>query len=523
MILSNPVTKRELRDVLKSGRALASLFLYVFLLSLAIYASWPKETEYLIKSTELARTILQYFFFSQMLLVCVLAPVFSAGSLTSEKEEGTWELLITSPIPVSSVVWGKFCSSLAFLCLLISSSIPIGTLILGLGGVSGRELLSLYLVLFSVSVLLVTVGLWCSALFHRTHSALAVSYFITLPFCTLLTLLIGSCPMFMDSPEGPAYFLGSACIACLAGLIKISRHATTRFLESPKPAGEEDITEQTGLVLRKDKFPDLLLLPEKSGRPIEERGNPMYTKETRSEFFGSGTLFVRIILQISVFLSILFIPDMVSGKPNHLFSFVTLVMLLVTPALASGSFSQERERGTLDLLLSTLLTADQIILGKLQALLRYGFTVAGFLVAPHFIIYCASLANTDTHSLRFDFFLVYLIVVAVSVISSTTISLTFSLLTLRTLTATLLTYITLVVLYAGPFVVFKLLEVFSHLNLRQIQWVTTTSPFGPLLVQPESQLLTCTPGLWHSFILCHAMITLAGFVCMRRRLARLAY
>ena len=35
--------------------------------------------------------------------------------------------------------------------------------------------------------------------------------------------------------------------------------------------------------------------------PIQEGENPIFRKEMRSELFGTGTLFVRIIFQIAIF------------------------------------------------------------------------------------------------------------------------------------------------------------------------------------------------------------------------------
>lgn len=521
MILSNPVSNREINDILNNRRSTYTLFLYILGLGATVSLAWPRDEQHVLFSTEIARTIFDYFAFSQLLLVSIFAPVFSAGSLTHEKEGDTWELLIASPISVRGIVWGKMLSALTFLFLLVASSFPISLSILALGGISTNEILGLYIVLAGISILFTTIGVGCSARFHRTHASLVVSYLVILPILTLIVLPIFGHATVVANINYAASWMAVCVVGATVLFGKICIDVTTNFQTTAKPAGEEDVGEQSGLVLRKDKFPDFLFLPEKTGIPIGDDDDPIYRKEMRSELLGSGTLFVRIILQISIVLSILLIGEIVRGRTQNFFIYVITVMTLITPALACGSFSQEAERGTLDVLLMTLLEPRQLVRGKLKALMRYAGTIAIFLVGAHLVTFLFTLQNRPAPLSDLDRLCAYLVILAVSVVSATSVSTFFSLATLNTFLSTLLTYVTLVILYAGPFVAYKLLEIFSSLELSSIRWITLTSPYGPLLLFSSEGLCRITPAAWHAFVLFHLCLTFGSIRWMDGKLHRM--
>lgn len=523
MSLSNPVSHRELADILKSDRSVICLFFYVSLVGLAIFAGWPKSEDHFTVSTALARVIFQYFVFSQMLLVSVMAPVFAASSLTREKEEETWELLIASPIPVRGIISGKYRAALTFLAFVLLSSAPVALLLPSLGGISTGEVLALYEVLLGMGLLFVAIGLICSAFYHRTHSSLVVSYLFILPVATPLTLYVMSDPG--RALDGSALFPHVVFCASLglagALLARVVLHASTAFMEAPKPASEEDTIDQNGLVLRADRFPDMLLLPEKNGEPIGEGENPIYRKELRSELLGTGTLFVRMVFQIAIFGSLIFIFSVVTGQTQHLISYLMVVMGLITPALASGAFSQEQERGNLEALMTTMLSPREIVAGKLKALVRYSLMLTFFLLVAHLVTLIFAVHNSNlglTQAMRSA---VHILVLVSALTTAATISAAYSLRTMMTFSATILTYITLVVLYAGPFCLHKLLEIFSSQDLVSIRWVTLTSPFGPLMLAPHEELLATSLSLWHLHVAFNTALTFFLFRWMTRRTAQL--
>ena len=506
-MIVNPIATRELFDILKGKRSTWSLFLYVLLLSGAVYLAWPKSDDFLSVSDQLAQKIFGTFALCQILLVSVLAPIFSASTLTREKEEETIDILLTSPLSVGQIIRGKFVSAMGFLAIIIFASFPVAGVILPLGGVGTNEIFNLYLVLVLLGGLFTMIGLMCSSYFHRTHSALVVSYFVILPIAAAVLAMAGSRGFFGDL-TAPSVLAVVTLIPMLHMYGTLVNRTSGAFLEAPRPAGEEDIDDQTGLVLRKGAFPDMLFLPEKNDQGIADTDNPVYKKEIRSELLGSGTLFVRMVLQIGVFLSIGFIPSIVAGHVDTFFAYVTVVMCLVTPSLASGVFSQERERDTLELLLTTALSPRQILWGKFRAMARYSMVLGGFFVSAHVLTYLFSLRMSSTFFSSLDHSGVHLLVTIVTVLTAAVIAGFWSILTLNTFTATISTYVTLLVFYVAPFVVYKLLELLTALPESTLAWVTVTSPFGPLYLDPGGCLTSTKPCLWHAYVGLCLLLTL---------------
>lgn len=63
-------------------------------------------------------------------ILLFLIPILTMRSISEEKREGTFELLATSPISVTKIVWGKFLgvSSTLFLMLLASFIFPLSVI-----------------------------------------------------------------------------------------------------------------------------------------------------------------------------------------------------------------------------------------------------------------------------------------------------------------------------------------------------------------------------------------------------------
>ena len=80
----------------------------------------------------------------------------------------------------------------------------------------------------------------------------------------------------------------------------------------------------------------------------------------RSELFGQGTLMLRLVIQLSMFLALPLMAACMYMAPQTMpwyASYVLLFNMLVGPVFSAGSVTSERERETLELLLCTTLVA----------------------------------------------------------------------------------------------------------------------------------------------------------------------
>src|SRR6516165_12271506 len=103
----NPVLTRELLVTLRSPRAFILQLLYVSALGALVYFYWPSEEGQRQVSSGVARRLFDIFFLGQFFLVALMAPTFAAGSITGEKEQKTYELLLASPLRPATILVGK--------------------------------------------------------------------------------------------------------------------------------------------------------------------------------------------------------------------------------------------------------------------------------------------------------------------------------------------------------------------------------------------------------------------------------
>lgn len=482
LAIENPVLRRELLTALRSNKAFVLHFVFLFVLTIVVYLAWPLEA--ISTESERARQLFIIFGQGQLVLLSVLAPAFSASALALEKEKRTIDLLLTSPIRPHTILLGKYLNSVLYLFLLVLSTAPLVAVCNWLPGIDPYETAGLYVLLLSVAACFGMIGLTCSTFFHRTQASLSITYIIVLPLT--LVLMVFSHPQVF-----PQFFSLSVAIwpsGLLLGATLVMYQASLKRLREPfdpvfKAAEEEDISTQTGLVLVRDRFPDNLLAPARNDDPLPDGGNPVFQKELRCEIFGRGTLFLRLIIQISMFMSVVFLTFLYLKREYIFVDYLVVFSMLVAPAFASNAFTQERERGTMDLLLTTLVTPSQIISAKLFACCRLSLFLTG-LVGITLIFYLL-VGGTSTDGgvqqgfeWRVVYLAIYLLILGTTILFETSLGLFCSLICRSTMQSMILTYTVVLVIFGVPIAGQALLRTFaSSMDEQAIAWACFSSPF----------------------------------------------
>lgn len=122
----------------------------------------------------------------ETLLVLVLAPAFTSGAVSLEREKQTLDLLVATPLSTFGMVLGKLLSALTWVFLLIVASVPLASVVFAFGGVGPEDLLRGYALLFALAFGMGAVGMFISALVRRTQTA------TVLTFVAVLVLTLGS-------------------------------------------------------------------------------------------------------------------------------------------------------------------------------------------------------------------------------------------------------------------------------------------------------------------------------------------
>lgn len=178
------VMTKELRGRMRGRRAF--VILTIHLLLLAGFA-WMMEAinerstgagfgSAFFASAQIGRELFIALLMLQTLIVLVLAPASTAGSISLEREKQTLDLLATTPISSLAIVLGKLFSALTWVFLLIVASIPITALVFTFGGVGPEDVVRGYVVLILTAIGFGSIGLFFSALVKRTQAATVLNF-----------------------------------------------------------------------------------------------------------------------------------------------------------------------------------------------------------------------------------------------------------------------------------------------------------------------------------------------------------
>jgi ABC-type transport system involved in multi-copper enzyme maturation permease subunit len=183
----NPLLGKERRTSnLRSGRWMirifyASLFLSLGMAVMSLYGGTQHE--------DLLRYVAQVLVAFQIALVTLVIPSLSSATVSSEHENGTFELLRLTPLRAGQIFWGKLLP--AFL----PAVLPIVALVPAYATVCYVNLDYIPRVLMILPIVLLTVlmfsilGLTCSAFLSNTARATVVAYLIAAGMVVLPALV----------------------------------------------------------------------------------------------------------------------------------------------------------------------------------------------------------------------------------------------------------------------------------------------------------------------------------------------
>ncbi len=489
----NPVLQRELVVNLRMTRGFLLLFAYVALLGLLVYAAWPADQTLDLARPEEAKKLVNLFFFGQYLLVSLMTPSFAAGAITGERERESYEMLLASPLRPGAIVLGKFAASLTPLAELMICSLPIVMLCLPLGGVSLYEVLAAYLAMICSVGLFGTISLWCSSVFTRTSASLVASYMLILPLAMVGVLVWNALARVGEARLLVIVAIVPIACATLGALLWVD--ICRRLLRPPDLGSggkqaidlETEAKEAVGLYIDRDQFPDRLFSPPKRTTFLPDDANPIYDKEMRSEIFSQGTLMLRLVIQISMGLALpvmavcLFMQRQLA--PWYI-AYVLFFNLLVGPVFSADSLTSERERSTLDLLLTTLITPWQMLWGKLLSGLRVSSVLTSFLLWPVFLACLMPVGYWENILTMFGYFLI----VALTAVTTAMTALFCSTIFRKSSTSLMCSYLVLATIFLVPIAARVFTQTFAPNSTASdvVSFFEAFSPFAAAFHLPLS-------------------------------------
>lgn len=547
--MASPILQRELITTLRAPRAAWAIFLVAALLSGLALTLWPSEGMYSL-GEQASHALLNTVSLGGLLLALLIAPAFTATSLTSEKENRTYDLLTQTLLRPWNIAWGKIASSQCFLLLVALAALPALASTFFLGGTALTQVAAIFGIIVAAGAATGLLGFAVSAWSRQSFTALVITYSTALAWSVLPLLpplllhsLVARLPSLswtahasplaamlaivepdlfaqlgasVDTRHALAIHLGVCgalgLSAALAGAFRLLfPHRFERYRNDLTPAAAK----------RRLRFPYVLIDPRRRKRLIGRWTNPMLAKELRSRAFSQAPWLLRG-MYATFTVSLLFVGLMVHGGATlHLdvlklamIAFQVLVVVLLTPALLAGAITGEIEERQFDLLRQTPLRARSILLGKSFSA---GLLIVLLLVAGTPMWWM--LAYLENY--QWAGTLISLAVVVATLFLASAISLACSSAARATAAATAAAFALICLVAFGSLIPLLM----GHaLSASWRHAILTWNPFAAGLQAVSVEFLREEPVLWKAFLQQTltagiAFTTIAGLL-LRRRMAR---
>jgi len=170
------IAEQESRDLWTSGRGLILLFLFSILLSAVTYLTSTNQALNFLEQRESVNLVLQLAVAVGVLVTLVV----SADGISGERERGTLESLLVTPVPRRSIIAGKLIAALTMWFATFVVTIPYVWVLARGVGILGQALALGFCVGTLVAVGLACVGLLISGVCNSNKTSIAASLFLML-------------------------------------------------------------------------------------------------------------------------------------------------------------------------------------------------------------------------------------------------------------------------------------------------------------------------------------------------------
>ncbi|HRA86717.1 MAG TPA: ABC transporter permease, partial [Planctomycetaceae bacterium] len=328
----------------------------------------------------------------QLTLGLFFATVFTASNVAQEKDRKTLILLLMTDLRNHELAIGKLLASVLIVAVLLTTSLPVFCFLKLLGGITWSQILWAEAVVGSAAL---AAGCWgCLVAFWRdkTFQTLAISVLGIVLFILLahgLGVLV-SPSLAMASPYdglldvldplnagqlGPIRVSALPTVAILLSASLIISIVTITQLRRWNPSKElhQSVAEAAPEPAESAAIQPAAPTEGRRHRTVWDR--PIIWREMRTRAYGRRMIWIKLaylaltlLIVASAILSSSQSNELILGMvtaPAFAFLGIGILSLLLTNAQAVTSITNERDGGTLEILLVTDLRPHEFILGKI--------------------------------------------------------------------------------------------------------------------------------------------------------------
>jgi ABC-type transport system involved in multi-copper enzyme maturation permease subunit len=388
----NPVFELEGRQLSRrwqvyAGRCLVATAILLLFQAFASHAWLPINMKAGDDISLVVRTFLLDLFCLAFALVVVMSPAVAAGAVCRDKRRGVLEHMLVTDLTAAEIVLGKLAARLAAVLGVIACGLPVVVLMTVSGGVAPEEILKAVLVISGTALLAESLAITISVWAKRVREALAETYAILALwfFAALILRLLWR--SFGPSATGwtewidPFWLMGllvnrpdavelGDCAAFFTLAAMTSAWLLTRAASRLRAVAARQ-AEQPARVAPSRRAPGWLgrQLQRLPGPSLD--GNPVLWREWHRQPSRRSVILWRVYGWLATALTLIAIFQ-ISQSPSPyaelfgvpLAGFLVGIGMLMLSTSAAGSLAEERERGSLDVLLTTPLSSGAILRGK---------------------------------------------------------------------------------------------------------------------------------------------------------------
>ncbi|NQU75861.1 MAG: hypothetical protein HQ546_06055 [Planctomycetes bacterium] len=362
--------------------------------------------------TELSRKSARLFTvisFVQLGMACLMAPVFTAGAIMQEKDNQTYDVLLSSPLSNAQIVLGSLMSRLFFVLALLISGIPVFLITQLFGGVTGQSILLSFMIAAATAVFAGAVAMAIAVVRVGTGKTI-FAFYLVIGLYIASVWLLDQLPAFSAGGGGQtSYLTAMHPFLSLMVVLNITQPPSPAKLPGAGSAmrfwlcyphyaylcwtlSASAVMMALGTIFVRysnartrvnwtGRLRQWLTGGRATRKPRSVWNNPVAWREaaTQASAGGGGAmrwLFVAAGLAGALVLTIAYAygaitPATTRGVLQAVLWIELTLVLLVLCNVSASAITRERENGTLELLLVTPITSRYYIWGKLRGLISF--------------------------------------------------------------------------------------------------------------------------------------------------------
>lgn len=194
-VRNNPILHKEMRGRMRGARSMIGITAFTALLGMVILVIYGTMTSIsgplqLDALRTLGRTIFFTVYGLELIVVCVVTPAQTAGTISHEKEQQTYDLLRTTLLSARDLVLGKLLAALSYILLLIFAALPLQSIALIFGGLTASEIIISQMILILTALAFGSMGIYFSSWITKTRIATGAAQFTSLSIVALIPILL---------------------------------------------------------------------------------------------------------------------------------------------------------------------------------------------------------------------------------------------------------------------------------------------------------------------------------------------